>query len=65
MGCPRQENLFGMPVTLMEMQAEAGACGAMQGALEAGSLTSTYTSSQGLMLMIPPMYRISGLQLPQ
>lgn len=59
-----KKNLFGMPVTLMEMQAEAGACGAMQGALEAGSLTSTYTSSQGLMLMIPPMYRISGLQLP-
>ena len=59
-----KKNLFGMPAKLMEMQAEAGACGAMQGALEAGSLTSTYTSSQGLMLMIPPMYRIAGLQLP-
>jgi len=59
-----QKNLFGQPVKLMEMQAEAGACGAMQGALEAGSLTSTYTSSQGLMLMIPPMYRIAGVMLP-
>jgi pyruvate-ferredoxin/flavodoxin oxidoreductase len=59
-----QKNLFGQPVKLVEMQAEAGACGAMQGALEAGSLTSTYTSSQGLMLMIPPMYRIAGVMLP-
>ena len=59
-----KKNLFGQPVKLMEMQAESGACGAMQGALEAGSLASTYTSSQGLMLMIPPMYRISGLLLP-
>ena len=59
-----KKNLFGQPAKLMEMQAEAGACGAMQGALEAGSLTSTYTASQGLMLMIPPMYRIAGVQLP-
>jgi pyruvate-ferredoxin/flavodoxin oxidoreductase len=59
-----KKNLFGQPAKLMEMQAEAGACGAMQGSLEAGSLTSTYTSSQGLMLMIPPMYRIAGVQLP-
>ena len=59
-----KKNLFGMPAKLMEMQAEAGACGAMQGSLEAGSLTTTYTSSQGLMLMIPPMYRISGVHLP-
>ena len=59
-----KKNLFGMPVKLMEMQAEAGACAAMQGALEAGALGTTYTSAQGLMLMIPPMYRISGLLLP-
>ena len=59
-----KKNLFGMPVKLMEMQAEAGACAAMQGALEAGALGTTYTSAQGLMLMIPPMYRIAGLLLP-
>ena len=58
------KNIFGSQVKLMEMQAEAGACGALQGACEAGSLGTTYTSSQGLMLMIPPMYRIAGLQLP-
>ena len=59
-----RKNLFGMPVRLMEMQAEAGACAAMQGALEAGALGTTYTSAQGLMLMIPPMYRIAGLLVP-
>ena len=59
-----KKNLFGTPVKLMEMQAEAGACAAMQGALEAGSLGTTYTSAQGLMLMIPPMYRIAGLLVP-
>ena len=58
------KNIFGSRVKLMEMQAEAGACGALQGACEAGSLGTTYTSSQGLMLMIPPMYRIAGLQMP-
>ena len=58
------KNIFGTQVRLVEMQAEAGACGALQGMLEAGSLGTTYTSSQGLMLMIPPMYRIAGLQLP-
>ncbi len=58
------QNIFGSRVKLMEMQAEAGACGALQGALEAGSLGTTYTSSQGLMLMIPPMYRIAGLHVP-
>ncbi len=46
------------------MQAESGAAGAMHGSLETGSLTSTYTASQGLLLMIPPMYRIAGSQLP-
>ena len=59
-----KKNIFGSRVKLMEMQAEAGACGAMQGALEVGSLATTYTSAQGLMLMIPPMYRISGLLMP-
>ena len=44
-----KKNLFGQPVKLMEMQAESGACAAMQGALEAGSLATTYTSSQGLL----------------
>ena len=58
------KNIFGTQVRIVEMQAEAGACGALQGMLEAGSLGTTYTSSQGLMLMIPPMYRIAGLQLP-
>ena len=59
-----KKNIFGAPVKLMEMQAESGACAAMQGALEAGSLGTTYTSAQGLMLMIPPMYRIAGLLVP-
>ena len=59
-----KKNLFGQPVQLVEMQAESGACGAMHGALETGSLATTYTASQGLMLMIPPMFRIAGSQLP-
>ncbi len=59
-----KKNLFGQPVQLVELESEAGACGAMHGALETGSLASTYTASQGLMLMIPPMYRIAGSQLP-
>ncbi|WP_367272279.1 pyruvate:ferredoxin (flavodoxin) oxidoreductase [uncultured Dysosmobacter sp.] len=58
------KNLFGQPVRLVEMQSEAGACGAMHGSLEAGALTTSYTASQGLMLMIPPLYRISGQLLP-
>ena len=59
-----KKNLFGQPVKLMEMQAESGAAGAMHGALETGSLATTYTASQGLMLMIPPMYRMAGSMLP-
>ena len=59
-----KKNIFGRPVKLVEMEHEAGACGTMQGMLEAGSLAATYTSSQGLMLMIPPMFRIGGLLLP-
>ncbi len=58
------KNIFGQPVKLVEMQSEAGACGAMHGSLETGALTASYTASQGLMLMIPPMYRIAGQLLP-
>ena len=57
-------NMFGMPVKLVEMQSEAGAIGAVHGALQTGSLATTYTSSQGLMLMIPTLYRITGEHLP-
>ena len=59
-----KKNIYGTTARLMEMQAESGACAAMQGALESGAIATTYTSAQGLMLMIPPMYRIAGLQLP-
>ncbi|MBQ2770581.1 MAG: pyruvate:ferredoxin (flavodoxin) oxidoreductase, partial [Clostridia bacterium] len=59
-----RENAFGQPVKLIEMQSEAGAIGTVHGALQAGALTTTYTSSQGLMLMIPTLYRIAGEQLP-
>lgn len=55
-----KKNLFGQPVKLMEMQAESGAIGALHGALETGSLGTSYTASQGLMLMIPVMHRIAG-----
>ncbi len=55
-----KKNLFGQSVRLVEMQSEHGAAGAMHGSLEAGALTTSYTASQGLMLMIPPMYRIAG-----
>lgn len=54
------KNLFGQPVKLVEMQSEHGAAGAMHGALETGALATSYTASQGLMLMIPLMYRLSG-----
>ena len=57
-------NLFGETVTVRELESEIGAAGAMHGALEAGALTSAFTSSQGLMLMIPPMYRMAGQLLP-
>ena len=59
-----KENFFGQQVNLIEMQSEAGAIGAVHGALEAGALATTYTSSQGLMLMIPVMHRIAGERLP-
>ena len=60
-GC---KNLMGQTVTVREMQSEAGAAGAVHGMLAAGSLTSTYTASQGLLLMIPNMYKIAGELLP-
>ena len=59
-----QKNIFGQQVRLVEMQSEAGACGACHGALEAGTLATSFTASQGLMLMIPTMHRISGERLP-
>ena len=56
--------IFGQPVRVMEMQSEAGAAGAVHGSLQAGALTTTYTASQGLLLMIPNMYKIAGEMLP-
>jgi pyruvate-ferredoxin/flavodoxin oxidoreductase len=57
-------NLFGAPVKVVEMQSEAGAAGTVHGSLKTGVLTSTYTSSQGLLLMLPNMYKIAGELLP-
>ncbi|MBR7177274.1 MAG: pyruvate:ferredoxin (flavodoxin) oxidoreductase, partial [Clostridia bacterium] len=57
-------NLFGQTIRIAEMQSEAGAAGAVHGSLVAGALTSTFTASQGLLLMIPNMYKISGELLP-
>ena len=57
-------NLFGTPVKLAEMQSEAGASGTVHGSLAAGALTTTYTASQGLLLMIPNLYKIAGELLP-
>ncbi|MBK5252939.1 MAG: pyruvate:ferredoxin (flavodoxin) oxidoreductase [Peptostreptococcaceae bacterium] len=59
-----RRNIFGERVKVIEMQSEGGASGAVHGALNAGSLTSTFTASQGLLLMIPNMYKIAGEQLP-
>ena len=59
-----RKNLFGQSVTLTEMQSEAGAIGAVHGALQTGALATSFTSSQGLMLMIPVLYRIAGERLP-
>src|SRR6516164_6290171 len=53
-------NLWGLVPTIVEMQSEAGAAGAVHGALQAGALTTTFTASQGLLLMIPNMYKIAG-----
>jgi len=59
-----RKNIFGEGVKVVEMQSEAGASGAVHGALQAGALTSTFTASQGLLLMIPNMYKIAGELLP-
>ena len=59
-----RKNLWGQTVTVQEMQSEAGAAGALHGALQAGALTTTFTASQGLLLMIPNMYKIAGELLP-
>ena len=59
-----KENVFGNKVTVVEMQSEAGAAGALHGALTGGSLATTFTSSQGLLLMLPNMYKIAGELLP-
>ena len=59
-----KKNIFGQEVKVVEMQSEAGAAGAVHGALAAGALTTTFTASQGLLLMIPNMYKIAGELLP-
>lgn len=59
-----KKNIFGETVLVQEMQSEAGAAGAVHGSLQAGALTTTYTASQGLLLMIPNMYKIAGELLP-
>lgn len=59
-----QKNIFGRPVRVAELQSEAGAAGAVHGSLVSGAFTSTFTASQGLLLMIPNMYKISGELLP-
>ena len=58
------ENIFGHKVNVVEMQSEAGAAGAFHGSLQAGALTTTYTASQGFLLMIPNMYKVAGELLP-
>ncbi|ACV61059.1 pyruvate ferredoxin/flavodoxin oxidoreductase [Desulfofarcimen acetoxidans DSM 771] len=59
-----KRNIFGQPLKVVEMQSEGGAAGAVHGSLAAGTLTTTYTCSQGLLLMVPNMYKISGELLP-
>ncbi|MBQ8730255.1 MAG: pyruvate:ferredoxin (flavodoxin) oxidoreductase, partial [Lachnospiraceae bacterium] len=59
-----QDNIFGNQVKVVEMQSEAGAAGTVHGSLAAGAITTTFTASQGLLLMIPNMYKIAGEQLP-
>lgn len=59
-----KKNIFGQPVLVSELQSEGGAAGAVHGSLQAGALTSTFTASQGLLLMIPNMYKIAGELLP-
>jgi len=64
MAAEGEKNIFGQPVRVCEMQSEAGAAGAVHGSLAAGALTTTYTASQGLLLMIPNMFKIAGELLP-
>lgn len=59
-----RKNIFGYPVNIVEMQSEGGAAGAVHGSLLAGALTTTFTASQGLLLMIPNMYKMAGEKLP-
>ncbi len=59
-----QENIFGNQVKVVEMQSEAGAAGTVHGSLAVGAITTTFTASQGLLLMIPNMYKIAAEQLP-
>lgn len=63
-GAKNRKNIFGQEVLVKEMQSEAGAAGAVHGSLQAGALTSTFTASQGLLLMVPNMYKIAGELLP-
>ena len=59
-----RKNMFGRPVKVVEMQSEGGAAGMVHGSLQAGALTTTYTASQGLLLMIPNLYKMAGELLP-
>lgn len=59
-----KKNIFGQPVNIVEMQSEGGAAGAFHGSLSTGALTSTFTASQGLLLMIPNLYKVAGEMLP-
>ena len=59
-----RKNIFGQTVNIVEMESEGGASGAVHGSLATGALTTTYTASQGLLLMIPNMYKIAGELLP-
>ena len=59
-----KKNLFGEPVRVVQLQSEGGAAGTMHGSLQAGALSTTYTASQGLLLMVPNMYKIDGELLP-
>ncbi|HAL65598.1 MAG TPA: pyruvate:ferredoxin (flavodoxin) oxidoreductase, partial [Bacteroidales bacterium] len=59
-----RKNIFGEQVKVVEMQSEAGAAGAVHGSLQSGALTTTFTASQGLLLMIPNMYKMAGELLP-
>ena len=59
-----RKNIFGDEVKVVEMQSEAGAAGTLHGSLQAGALTTTFTASQGLLLMIPNMYKLAGELLP-